>query len=78
MTTTLLDRVPLDEITSQARQVRFSVTVLAVVAFALIMAGRVAGYAWLVPVWCALAVRQGWRDVHPPAREVSRGLAGAR
>ena len=67
-----------NEITAQARQVRFSVTVLAVVAFTLIMIGQVAGYAWLIPVWCALAVRQGWRDVHPPEPEVSRGLTGAR
>ena len=71
-----LERVPLAGITEQARQVRFGETLLRLVAFLLISAGKVAGYAWLVPVWCALAVREGWRDVHPP--KVSRGPAGAR
>ena len=78
MAATLVERVPLNEITAQARQVRFGVTALAVTAFILIMIGRIAGYAWLIPVWCAVAVREGWRDVHPPRPEVSRGLAGAR
>ena len=76
MAASLLERIPVDEITAQARQVRFGRTLLAVIAFLLIGLGRVAGYAWLVPVWCALAVREGWRDVHPP--KVSRGPAGAR
>jgi len=76
MTTSVLDRVDVDRITAEARQVRFGHTVLALVAFLLIWAGRLAGYAWLVPVWCALAVREGWRDVHPP--KVSDGRAGTR
>jgi hypothetical protein len=73
--TAVLDRVPVDSITEQARRVQFGRTVLAMVAFLLIWAGRVAGYLWLVPVWCALAVREGWRDVHP---KVSDGRAGTR
>ena len=75
MTTAILDRVPVEQITEQARQVRFGRTVLAFVAFLLIWAGRIAGYTWLVPVWCALALREGWRDVHP---KVSDGRAGPR
>jgi hypothetical protein len=78
MAASLLERIPLDEITVQARQVRFGRTLLAVVAFLLISAGKTAGYAWLVPVWCVLAVREGWREVHPPQPKVSRGPAGAR
>jgi hypothetical protein len=74
--TAVLERVPVDSITEQARQVQFGRTVLALVAFLLICAGRVAGYVWLVPVWCALAVREGWRDVHP--KMVSDGRAGTR
>jgi len=77
MAVSLLDRVPLEDITAQARQVRFSETLLRLVAFLLISLGRAAGYAWLVPVWCALAVRHGWRDVHPPRPKVTRGPAGA-
>jgi hypothetical protein len=76
MTTSVLDRVDLDAITVQARQVKFGHTVLAFVAFLLIWTGRVAGYAWLIPVWCAVAVRTGWRDVHP--KMVSDGRAGTR
>jgi len=76
MTTDALDRIDLDGITRQAREVRFGETVLRLVAFLLIMLGRVLGYAWLVPVWCFLAVRAGWRDVHPP--RVSDGRAGTR
>ena len=63
--TALLDRIEVDQITAQAREVRFSVSVLRLVAFLLIMFGRGLGYLWLVPVWCFLAVRAGWRDVHP-------------
>jgi len=72
-----LERVPLEDITAQAREVRFGETVLRLVVFLLICTGKAAGYAWLVPVWCALAVRQGWREVHPPKSKVSRGPAGA-
>jgi hypothetical protein len=74
--TTWLDRVPLDTITAEARQVRLGHTLLSLAAFLLIGFGRVLGWCWLVPVWCFLAVRTGWRDVHPP--KVSDGRAGAR
>ena len=73
--TAVLDRVDLDAIAVQARDVRFGETVLRFAAFLLIMVGRVLGYAWLVPVWCFLAVRTGWRDVHP---KVSDGRPGTR
>jgi hypothetical protein len=66
MTTSVLDRVPLDSITAEARQVRFAESVLRLFAFLLIGFGRVLGWCWLVPVWCFLAIRTGWRDVHPP------------
>lgn len=63
--TAWLEQVPAERITDQARQVRLGVTLLRLAAFLLIGLGRAAGYAWLVPVWCALAVREGWRDVYP-------------
>jgi len=78
MAASLFGRVPLDEIGAQAREVRFAETLLRLIVFLLISAGRIAGYAWLVPVWCALAVREGWRDVHPPKPKADRGPAGAR
>ena len=73
--TTITQRMPAAQITEEARAVRFGETVVAVAAFLLIWLGRLLGYAWLIPVWCFLAVRAGWRDVHPP--KVSRGIAGA-
>lgn len=76
MTTTLLERVPVDQITAQAREVKFGRAVLSLVAWLLIGFGKVLGYAWLIPVWCFLAVREGWREVHPP--KVSDGRAGPR
>jgi len=77
MAVSLLDRIQVDDITAQAREVRFGETLLRLIAFLLISVGKAAGYAWLVPVWCALAVREGWREVHPPKPKVSRGPAGA-
>jgi hypothetical protein len=78
MAATTLGRIDVDEITLQAREVRFGETLLRLVAFLLIGTGKVAGYGWLVPVWCALAVREGWREVHPPKPKVTSGPAGAR
>jgi hypothetical protein len=63
--TTWLERAPAERITERAREVRLGVTLLRLAAFLLICLGRAAAYAWLVPVWCALAVREGWRDVYP-------------
>ena len=73
--TTITQRMPVDQITEQARQVRPVAALVTVAAFLLIWFGRLLGYAWLIPVWCFLAVRVGWRDVHPP--KVNRGPAGA-
>lgn len=61
----LTERLPVQEITAQAREVKFGVTVLTGIAWVLIMFGRLLGYLWLIPVWTFLAVRTGWRDVHP-------------
>jgi hypothetical protein len=65
MTTSVLDRVPLDAITEQARQVRFWRTVAKILAFVLFGAGWLAakgfGLAWLCLAWPAVAMREGWR-----------------
>jgi hypothetical protein len=73
---TVLQRIPVDEISAQAREIRPGVTLLRFVAFLLYAVGKTAGYAWLIPVWCFLMVREGWREVHPP--KVNSGRAGAR
>lgn len=75
--TSLTERIPLDEITAQARQVRFGRTLLNLIAFTLIMTGKSAGLLWLSVVWCCLAVREGWREVHPPKPKVSDGSGRA-
>ena len=73
--TALTERLPLDEITAQAREVRFWRTVLTLVAAVLFGLGWVVakafGLAWLACAWSAVAVREGWRQgrmTHGPAR----------
>jgi hypothetical protein len=59
--TTITQRVPLDDITRQAREVRpgrVALTVLAAVFFGL---GWCAGRAFLGVAWLAVAVKVGWQ-----------------
>jgi hypothetical protein len=78
MATSLLERVPVDGITAQARQVHFWRTALTVVAALLFGAGwlaaRILGALWLGAAWSAVAVREGWREGWQ-GRRVSRGAA---
>jgi hypothetical protein len=64
--TIALDRVPLDEINSRARQVQFGRTLLTLLAAALYLLGwlaaKVAGGLWLACAWVAVAVRVGWTE----------------
>jgi len=73
MTTTLAERVPLDEITAQARAVHPGRTLLTVIAAVLFGVGwvtaRVFAVAWLAAMWCGVAVREGWRASHGPSRK---------
>jgi uncharacterized membrane protein YedE/YeeE len=76
--TAVLDRIDLDTITEQAREVRFWRTVLTVVAGVLFGAGWVMaktfGLVWLCAAWSVVAVREGWRQgrgvkvAHGPSR----------
>ena len=65
MTANMLDRVPLDQITQQARQVKFWRSVLTLIAGLLFGLGWVTakgfGVTWFAAVWCGCAVREGWR-----------------
>ena len=74
--TAVLDRVDLDAITEQARQVRFWRTVLTLVAGVLFGAGWLVAkcftVSWLAVSWCAVAVREGWREGRGTT-QVSRG-----
>lgn len=64
--TTLTERIPVDEITAQAREVHFWRSVLTVIAAVLFGLGWVVakafGVAWLAAAWSAVAVREGWRE----------------
>lgn len=64
--TTVTERVPLERITREARDVHFGRAVLTVVAAVLFGLGwvvaRAFGVAWLVVAWCAVAVRVGWQE----------------
>ena len=72
MTTGVLDRVPLDEITGQAREAKPGRTLLTVIAGALFGLGwltaRVFAVLWLALSWSWVAVREGWRASHGPSR----------
>jgi hypothetical protein len=77
MAASLLERVPVDGITAQARQVHFWRTVLTVVAAVLFGIGwltaRLFGALWLALAWSGVAVREGWRAGRTP--QVTRGTA---
>jgi uncharacterized membrane protein YedE/YeeE len=65
MTTSVLDRVPVESITAQAKQVRFWRTVLTLVAGLLFGLGWVVAKAfavgWLAGAWVFVAARAGFR-----------------
>ena len=72
MTTTLLDRVPVDEITARAREVKPGRTVLTLIAAVLFgmgwVAARVFAVLWLAFTWSWAAVSVGWAAAHGPSR----------
>ena len=71
--TALTERIPLDDITAQAQQVRpgrAALTVIAAVVFGLgWLTARLFGILWLAVMWSGVAVREGWRASHGPSRK---------
>jgi hypothetical protein len=59
--TTITQRVPLDEITAQARQVRLGRLLLTLIAAVFFGLGWMAGRFFLGVAWCAVAVKVGWQ-----------------
>jgi hypothetical protein len=57
---TVLDRVPVDEITARARQVNLGRVLLGLIAGFFWLAGWAAGRLSLAVIWCVLAVKVGW------------------
>jgi hypothetical protein len=78
----IADRVPVAEISRQARQVHFGATVLAAFTGVLFGAGwlvsRLFATLWLTMAWGATATRLGWQhaqgNVKPPRAEMAREL----
>lgn len=78
MTASLLDRVPVDEITARAREVKFGRTVKRLLIGVLFWSGwllsKAFGVAWLGVAFCWSAVDMGWRDArgNKPSRAALR------
>lgn len=70
--TAVLDRVPIDRISAEAREVRFGRTLLTVVAAILFgigwLAAKVVGLVWRAVAWCAIAVKVGWLEARKGGR----------
>lgn len=64
--TVSLDRVPVDRISSEAREVRFGMTVLTIIAGLLYglgwLFGKVFIVTWHALVWSWTAIRLGWTE----------------
>lgn len=71
-----LDRVPVNRITAEARQIHPGRAVLAVFGGLLYAVGwvlaKIVVVVWLAAVWVAAAVKVGWQDARPPKSGKSR------
>ncbi len=61
----LLDRVPVEQISRESREVDVGRLVLAVLAAVLVFIGRSAGWLVTALVWSVVAVRVGYRQARP-------------
>lgn len=83
MSASLLERIPVEEISVQAREADPGRVALSVIAGILIGAGwlvsRTLSVAWIAAAWMVVAVREGWRDGRSPewAAHVARRQAEA-
>lgn len=75
-----LDRVPVERITAQAREVRFWRTVLTIIAALLFALGwlafKVLAVLWLAAAWTACAAREGWREARKDQVRRAPGRTG--
>ncbi|MGH3859219.1 hypothetical protein [Actinokineospora sp.] len=68
---TVLDRVPVDQITAEARQVDAGRVVLSMIAAVFFAVGWTAGTAVTAAAWCCLAVKAGWLEARPRHTEAA-------
>jgi hypothetical protein len=66
--TAVLDRIPVDQITAEARQVNVGRSLLALLALIPFIVGWVAAAIVTAVAWVWAAVKAGWREVRPPAK----------
>lgn len=59
---TVLERVPVDEVRAEARDIKPGVTVLTVVTGVLFVLGWVLGVLWAAVAWSLAAVKVGFRQ----------------
>ncbi|MFW6034029.1 MAG: hypothetical protein ACOC9R_02735 [bacterium] len=68
--TTVLDRVPVDRVAAEAREIQFRRTALTLLAglFFVVgwVAGKTLGAVWLAVAWSAAAVKVGWQEARRP------------
>lgn len=60
--TALTERIPLDEISQQAREVKIGHTLLTIIASVLFAVGWLAARGFYCLAWAAVAVKVGWRE----------------
>lgn len=64
-----LEKVPVEQITREAREVHFTRTALTVLAGLLWLIGfcvaKAFGLVWFAGAWIVTAVRLGWSDARP-------------
>lgn len=75
--TAVLDRVPIDRISAEAREVRFGRTLLTVLAALFFGIGwlvaKAFGLVWVVVAWVGVAVKIGWMEARKGGRTDGAG-----
>jgi hypothetical protein len=60
--TLLNERIPLERISAQAKEVQFSRTLITVIAFFFYAIGWTVAKLWLSLAWCAVAIKVGFEE----------------
>jgi hypothetical protein len=74
--TTIVDRVPVERITAEARQVHLGRLLLTLLAGFFYVIGWVIAKFYLGVVWCCVAVKVGFQEGRKTATDGQRGSTG--
>lgn len=66
--TTMTERIAVDDITAEMRQVSTGKAILTVIAAVFYAIGYAAGRVVPLLMWCVFAVRKGYRSAHGPSK----------